>query len=58
VSEGRGRPATGSEEGAGAADDVYADGLTGDGPCLSAGVLIKAQSRYGAGTVDGKPVHG
>ena len=45
------RSGTGSEE-AGGVSDVYVDGLTGDDPRLSTGVLIKAQSLYGAGTVE------
>src|SRR3954452_13074750 len=43
--------AIGSEE-AGGVSDVYVDGLTGADPRLSTGVLIKAQSLYGAGTVE------
>src|SRR3954452_6740075 len=51
VSRGGGGVAIGSEEGAGVSN-VYVDGLAGDDPRLSTGVLIKAQSVYGAGTVE------
>ena len=51
VSRGGGGVAIGSEEGAGV-NNVYVDGLTGDDPRLSTGVLIKALSTYGAGTVE------
>jgi polygalacturonase len=51
MSRGGGAVAIGSEEGAGV-NNVYVDGLTGDDPRLSTGVLIKAQSRYGPGTVE------
>src|SRR4051812_23097582 len=50
VSRGGG-VAIGSEE-AGDVDNVHVDGLTGDDPRLSTGVLIKALSTYGAGTVE------
>ncbi len=51
VGRGGGGVAIGSEQ-AGGVSDVYVDGLTGDDPRLSTGVLIKAQSLYGAGTVE------
>ena len=51
VSRGGGGVAIGSEE-AGDVNNVYVDGLTGDDPRLSTGVLIKALSTYGAGTVE------
>src|SRR3954464_12681556 len=51
VSRGGGGVAIGSEE-AGDVNNVYVDGLTGDNSRLSTGVLIKAQSLYGAGTVE------
>ena len=51
VSRGGGGVAIGSEE-AGDVNNVYVDGLTGDDPRLSTGVLIKVLSTYGAGTVE------
>jgi polygalacturonase len=51
VSQGVGAIAIGSEQASGV-KNVYVDGLTGDDPRLSTGVLIKAQSFYGAGTVE------
>ena len=51
MSRGGGGVAIGSEE-AGDVNNVYVDGLTGDDPRLSTGVLIKALSTYGAGTVE------
>ena len=51
MSRGGHAVAIGSEEAAGVSD-VYVDGLTGDDARLFGGVLVKAQSFYGAGTVE------